>query len=90
MDVEHNFDAAQVLGVHPLGYLCSVEVVVADVETQVLKTLPDVTKILLVLLACGAGFNIIGFGKYLMMVPNRFVTQSAWSHLASSYRTVQA
>merc|ERR1712166_863783 len=50
MDVEHNFDAAQVL-----------------------KTLPDVTKILLVLLACGAGFNIIGFGKYLMMVPNSTV-----------------
>jgi len=40
---------------------------------QVLKTLPDVTKILLVLLACGAGFNIIGFGKYLMMVPNSTV-----------------
>ena len=86
MDVEHNFDAAQVSG-WTLGEICAVSKwCSADVEIQVLKTLPDVTKILLVLLACGAGFNIIGFGKYLMMVPNRFVTQSACSHLASSYR----
>ena len=86
MDVEHNFDAAQVLGCTPRDICAMSKLCSADVETQVLKTLPDVTKILLVLLACGAGFNIIGFGKYLMMVPNRFVTQSACSHLASSYR----
>jgi len=40
---------------------------------QVLKTLPDVTKVLLGLLVAGAAFNALGFSKFLMMIPNSTV-----------------